>query len=403
MEFKYRSLDANGRILNGVISAGSESEAISLIRGRKQQIIQLDKEEPKAKDVQIPFFKPKVKLADLTMFCKQLSTMLNAGIPLSRALDIQAQQTLCIPLQSALFQVSSYIKQGLTLSKAMKKFPKVFPVLLLNMIEAGELTGKLDETLARMYVHYAKENRINNKIKGAMIYPIVLAVLTVSVIILMLTLVMPMFMEMFGSAGSQLPLPTRIMIALSNSLRDYWYVYIIVVGGTVYGFKWFVKTVKGKYMFDSAVLKLPVVKDLMPQIITARFTRTLSTLLTSGISIIKALESASETTNNVIVMDDMSGVINDVKKGQSVSSLLRRVPVFPAMMVSMLSVGEETGAVDDMLAKTADYYDELLESAISKLVALLEPVMIVIMGVSVGMIVIAMYLPMLSMYDNMSF
>jgi len=402
LDFKYKALDANGQIINDAISAESQTEAINIIRGRRQQLIKLDMDEPKGKDVELPFLKKKVKLPDLTVFCKQLSTMLHAGIPLSRALDIQAQQTVNKQMQAVLMQVSSYIKQGLPLSKAMRKFPDIFPALLLNMIEAGELTGKLDETLARMHEHYSNEHKINSKIKGAMIYPMVLAILTASVIVLMLTFVMPMFSEMFASSGVKLPLPTRIMIALSYGLRNYWYIIIAVIGVASYGIKRFIKTEQGKRMFDSIVLKLPVVKILMPQIITARFTRTLSTLLSSGISIIKALESATETTNNVIVMEEMGVVINDVKKGQSVSSLLKRVSVFPAMMVSMISVGEETGAVDDMLKKTADYYDEVLESAIGKLVALLEPVMIIFMGISIGGIVVAMYLPMFGMFETMN-
>lgn len=401
MEFKYRALDSNGNVITGTTMAESEEEAVSFIRGRQLQLINLQKEEPKAKDIELPFLKKKVKLPDLTMFCKQLSTMLDSGIPLSRALDIQAAQTLNPTMQSALQQVSSSIKQGMPLSKAMRRFPNVFPGLLLNMIEAGELTGKLDETLERMHVHYAKENRMNSKMKGAMIYPAVLGVLTISVIIIMLTFVMPMFMDMFGE--SDLPGLTLMMVKISDSLRDFWYIYVIVTAGSIYGFRTFVKTEGGREMFDGTLLKIPVIKGIMNQIITARFTRTLSTLLSSGISIIKALESASETTNNVIVMGAMNTVINDVKKGHSVSTLLKRVPVFPPMMLSMLSVGEETGAVDDMLAKTADYYDEVLDAAMSRLVALMEPLMIVVMGVSIGLIVVAMYLPMLSMFETMQF
>ena len=400
MEFKYRALDADGRMLNGTITAGTESEAVSLIRERNQRLIQLDAEQAKGKDIELPFLKPKVKTADITMFCKQLSTMLAAGVPVNRALDIQTSQTVNKKLKETLQKVSSYIKQGVPLSKAMRQFPDVFPVLLLNMIEAGELTGKLDEVLARMHVHYAKENKINSKVKSSMMYPMVLGILTISVIILMLTIVMPMFSDMFSAGGGKLPLPTRIMLAISNSLRHFWYVYILAAVGTVYGLKRFVKTKDGRLLFDSAQLKLPVVKGLMAQIITARFTRTLSTLLASGISIIKAMESATEVTNNVIVMQAMTGVINDVKKGISISALLKRVPIFPAMMVSMISVGEETGAMDDMLAKTADYYDEELESAIAKLVSLLEPAMIVIMGIGIGAILLAMYLPMFSMFEN---
>jgi len=401
LDFKYRALDASGQMLSGVIAAGSESEAISLIRGRNQRLIQLMAEEPKAKDIELPFLAPKVKLVDLTMFCKQLSTMLGAGVPVNRALDIQIAQTVNKKLKDTLQKVSSSIKQGMPLSKAMRQFPEDFPPLMLNMIEAGELTGKLDEVLARLYVNYAKENAINKKVCNAMIYPMLLGFLTLAVMILMLTVVLPMFADMFSSSGGALPLPTRIMMAISDSLRNYWYIYIAVIGSAVFLLKWYVKTTDGRYNFDQIKLTAPIISGLMKEIITARFTRTLSTLLGSGISIIKALESATEITNNMVVSESMVSVINDVKKGMSVSSLLKRVPVFPPMMLSMVSVGEETGALDDMLEKTADYYDEELESAIAKMVALIEPVMIVFMGVGIGAIVIAMYLPMFSMYSNM--
>jgi len=261
--------------------------------------------------------------------------------------------------------------------------------------------GKLDEVLARMYMHYTKDDKINKKMKGSMMYPMVLGILTIGVIILMLTVVMPMFSDMFNTGGGTLPLPTRVMLALSDSLRSYWYVYILVTGGSVFGIRRFIKTKEGRQIYNRLQLRMPVVKGLMAQIITTRFTRTLSTLLASGISIIKALESATETTNNVIVIQLMADVINGVKKGITMSTLLKRVPIFPTMMVSMINVGEETGAVDDMLAKTADYYDEELEAAIGKLVSLLEPAMIVIMGVAIGCILLAMYLPMFGMFENL--
>ena len=399
MEFKYKAIDADGRMINSSIDATSEAEAINFIRGRNHQLIEIEQQGKKGKDIQI--LKKKVKLNDMTVFCKQLATMLNAGIPLSRALEIQTAQTENITLKDTLAQVTSYIKQGMPLSKAMKKFPNTFPRLLLNMMEAGEITGKLDETLDRMSTHYAKENRIASKVKGAMMYPLVLTALTVAVILVMLIFVLPMFMDMFASADADLPGLTQLMIDISFSLQSFWYIYILLIGGAMFGIKKFTRTEAGREIYDGLVLKLPIIKDLMPQIITARFTRTLSTLLASGISIVKSLESATETTNNVIIINEMQTVINDVKKGHSVSSLLKRVSVFPPMMLSMLSVGEETGAIDEMLEKTADYYDEVLEAAMSRMVALLEPIMIVVMGGSIGVILIAMYLPMFSMFDAM--
>jgi type IV pilus assembly protein PilC len=216
--------------------------------------------------------------------------------------------------------------------------------------------------------------------------------------IIMLTFVMPMFADIFSA--STLPLPTRIMLGASNALRNYWFIFIAATAAFFYGFNAFKRSKEGLRFYDNAILNLPVVGKLMSTIITASFTRTLSTLLSSGVSIIKALESATEITNNVVVMKDMAGVINNVKKGVALSALLKRVKTFPPMMVSMLSIGEETGAIDDMLSKTADFYDDELEVSLGKLVSLLEPLMIVVMGVGIGGIVIAMYLPMFDMFNN---
>ena len=384
----------------GIISANSEAEVIGMIRSRKLTPVNIESEAAKGSmDINIGIFKQKVKAVDLTMFCKQLSTMMKAGIPLNRAIDIQIAQTDNKTMQNALLYASAQIKQGASFSKAMKQFPKVFPVLLVNMVEAGEMTGQLDDVLARMYVHYYKENKINNKIKGAMIYPIVLCVLTVALIVGMLTFVMPMFADLFASGGGELPIPTRIMLGLSNAIRGYWYIFIAVIIAVVIGVRYTMRTTEGRLFFDKMKITFPVIRKPMCQIITSRFARTLSSLLTSGISIIKALESATEITNNHVIINQMNDVINDVKKGVALSSLLKKVPIFPPMMVSMVNIGEETGSIDDLLQKTADYYDEELESALARLVALLEPAMIVFMGISIGMIVISMLLPMFEMFN----
>ena len=405
MEYNYKALDPSGKTIAGSMSAINEAEVVEFLRSKNHRPVSVAVNAEKAKELHldsIGFLAQKVKAVHLTMFCKQLSTMLIAGIPLNRALDIQCAQTENKTLKTAVYNCSQQIKQGIALSRAMKQQPTVFPVLLINMVEAGEMTGQLDTVLSRMYVHYDKENKINNKIKGAMVYPMVLGFLTVVLIIGMLTFVLPTFTGLFEGSGGELPGLTQGLIDLSDILRNYWYIILGVVIGIVAALRTIMKTRDGKMFFDGLKLKLPVIKKPMAQIITSRFTRTLSTLLTSGISIIKALESATEITNNLVVIEAMDTVISDVKKGTALSSLLRKVPVFPTMMVSMVSIGEETGAIDDLLAKTADYYDEELEVAMSRLVALLEPIMILVMGVSIGFIVVAMLLPMFSMFEHVA-
>lgn len=400
--FQYKAVEPGGRIIESTVEAKSEDEAVKLLRTRDLNIIGIKQVEAKSKDIsEIGIFTPKVKVPDVMIFCRQMSTMLDAGLPLDKSLSILVEQSTNKLLKTALADVSNQIKQGIQFSRAMRDHPKVFPELLINMVESGEMTGKLDEVLARMAIHYQKENRINSKVKGAMIYPMVLAILTVGIVIGMLTLIMPTFMTMFESSGVELPLPTKIMVALSDSLKGFWYIYILTIGGIIVFINRFNKTEGGKRFFAMLCLQIPVVKGAVKQIATSRFTRTLATLLASGVPIVRALEASAETTNNILVIEDMKAVMEGIKKGSSLAVLLRKIPFFPPMMISMVSVGEETGDLDGLLEKTADFYDEELESAMSRLVSLLEPIMIIIMAVIIGSIVVAMMLPMFGMFETL--
>lgn len=393
--FQYKAVDTNGRIIESTVEAKSEDEAVKLLRTRDLNIINLKQMEIKSKDIgEISLFAEKVKTPDIMVFCRQLSTMLNAGLPLDRGLGILVEQTTNKILKSATANVLNQIKQGVPFSKGMRSFPNVFPELLVNMVESGELTGKLDEVLGRMAIHYQKENRINSKVKGALIYPAVLACITIVAVIIMLVFVMPMFTSVFEQGGTELPLPTRILLGFSDSLIAYWWAYISVIAILIISIHMYGKTDDGKRVFAAMNFRIPIAKGSIKMIVTARFTRTLSTLLASGVPIVRSLESAAETTSNILIVDDMKVVIEGIKKGISLASLLRKISAFPPMMVSMISVGEETGDLDGMLEKTADFYDEELEAAMSRLVSLLEPVMILIMGGTIGFIVIAMLLPM---------
>lgn len=392
--FKYKAVDTSGRVVEYTQSAASKEELIHMLKEKGFTPIKIQTEEQSSKDLgDMSLFAPKVKLKDIAVFCKQLYTMLNAGMALSAALDTLGNQTENKTLRKTLKEVYSDLQTGLQLSQAMKKHTKVFPVLLITMIEAGEMTGNLDNVLARMAEHYEKENKINSKIKGAMVYPTILSIAAVSVVVFLLTFIMPTFTEMFTSSGVELPTPTKILMNISDALQNYWYIFIAVIVAVAFIAKKYISTTTGKRQYDKLKLKLPVIGSSVTKIATSRFTRTLSTLMASGIAIVPAMEASAGVTNNQVVIDGMAKVTEDIKKGLSISLLLKSMNFFPPMVISMISIGEESGSLEDMLSKTADYYDEELEATIQKMLSMLEPMLILVMGVMIGFIVISMMMP----------
>lgn len=394
-----KEIDASGKIIQATYRADSKDELVQMIRAKGHTPIKIDLEELKGQDVStMALFMPKVKAKDVAIFCKQLYVMLHAGMPLLNSLEVLNNQSENKTIQAAVKDMALSVQKGDILSVAMRKHSRIFPSLLISMVESGELTGNLDSVLERMSTHYTKENKINSKVKGAMIYPAVLSVLATSVVIFMITFILPTFTKMFTDSGVPLPGPTRFLLAISESIRTFWYIYVVVIAGLIFLTRRFVKSKEGKRAFDRMTFKLPMIKKQIAMIATSRFTRTLATLLASGIPIIQALETSANVTNNMVIIDGMDKVTEDIKKGTTLSTLLKKLNVFPPMMVSMVGIGEESGSLEDMLDRAADYYDEELEAAIAKLVALLEPLMIIVMAVVIGFIVISMLLPMFDMY-----
>lgn len=399
--YKYKGVEAGGKVVEGLFQANSKEEAIRIIREKGQSPIKIEEEKEKSKDLkEYTLFKPRVKIKDISVFCKQLYTMLNAGMPLTNCLEVLGAQTENRTLKESVKDMYSSVQTGSILSEAMKSQKNIFPNLLITMVQAGEMTGNLDSVLARMSEHYEKENKINSKIKGAMVYPAILSIAAVGVVIFLLTFIMPTFIGMFTSSGVDLPLPTRILMSISQAITTYWYIFALVFGGVIFGISRFIKTKNGKRVFDKILNRLPVVGSSMVKISTSRYTRTLSTLLGSGIPIVDAMEASASVTGNMIVIDGMEDVVDDVKKGINISYLLQNMKYFPPMMISMIGIGEESGALEEMLGKTADYYDEELEASIQKMLSMLEPLLILFMGVIIGFIVIAMMMPMFDMMQT---
>ncbi len=407
MTAKYicKVINASGKIIEKEVEAETSQEARVIIMqsGEKPINIQLvNQGNKKTKSLASMEIMPKkVKSKDLSLFCKQMHTMLHAGMPLIKALGVMSEQLEHTTLKTACEEMMVGVQKGYMFSDVMKKQKKIFPNLLIAMIESGEMTGSQDDVLEKMALHYQKEDAIEKKIKSAMVYPKILTLLVIVVVVIMLTKIFPKFIGLFESSGVELPWPTRFVISLSDTLVSKWYVFLIVIVAVVVLFKLMLKSHNGRRAWDSFLLKVPVVKGQISKIATSRFTRTLSTLLTSGLPLLSSLEMAGRVTGNTLVEDGVNDMTEDIKKGRKLSQLITRIKVFPPMLVSMIAIGEESGSLESMLERTSDFYDDELESSLTQMVGLIEPVMIIIMGVVIGFIVVAMMWPMMGMFQTM--
>lgn len=398
-QFKYKEYTKSGAIQSGVITAGSKKEVEDKIKARGSTPVKIEKKG--GLDLQslneISVYEKPVKTRDIAVFCKQFYVMLNAGMNVMRCIEVLEEESQNKKLKDALDKVGTEVQKGFALSRAMKEHPKVFPQLLVRMVEAGELTGNLDNVMESMSEHYTKEDALNRKITGALIYPVALSIIAVLALILIMTTVVPTFVGMFDDAGMPLPAVTLALIAVSNFFANSW-PYLIAVGVLIgFGFSQIERFPKVKYQWDKIKNNIWFFGKLIRIVNTSRFTRTLSTLLDAGLPIITSLDSAAHVTNDMIVEEGIANVIEEIKKGRPLHVLLREMDYFPPMMVSMVSVGEEAGDLEGMLSKTADYYDVELEAALSKLVSAIEPVIILVMGVVVGFIVIGIMVPVFQM------
>ncbi len=341
----------------------------------------------------------RIPTRDVVVFTRQFATMINSGLPLVQALDILAQQTENKALADVTRQVVYDVESGNTLADALDKHKNAFSQLYVNMVAAGEAGGILDTILLRLATFLEKNDAIVRKVKGAMIYPAVIFSVAGIAVVVLLIFVIPTFESMFASVNLQLPLPTRVVIALSEILQGYWWA---IIGGAVGGFfivRQYYATDGGKLVIDRALLKMPVLGDLLRKSAVSRFTRTLGTLLSSGVSILEGLEITARTAGNRVIHDAVMRSRGSIAGGETIAQPLEKSGVFPPMVTSMIAVGEATGGLDEMLAKIADFYDDEVDTAVSALLSLMEPVMIVVLGFVVGGMIVAMYLPIFDMIN----
>lgn len=349
----------------------------------------------------LSFGSKKVQTKDLSVFCRQLSTMLSSGVGIVKSLDILEKQSDNPKMKDACEDMKSNVQRGNLFSDTMKFHKNIFPSLMIQMVVAGEASGNLDVVMDRLAMTYEKEAKIENKMKSAMIYPIILLVVLIGVVAFILVVVMPQFAGIFADAGKDLPLSTKILMGLSDFLVKRWYFIIIGIICFVVAIIQLKRSKEGRRTLDRIKLHAPIIGKQFRMIITSRFTRTMSTLLSSGITLLEAMTIVGKVVGNTDVESRLDEASEEIKKGIAMSRAVSAVGVFPPMVLSMLKIGEESGSLDLVLSKTADYYDEELDTAIQRLVSLLEPVLIVVMGLVVGFVVVSIAQPMFGIYDTM--
>ena len=390
--FTYSARAINGELKSATIEAPTREEAVAQLRKQRLNVVKIDEAAKKKKGGKVP-------MRDIVIFTRQFSTMINAGLPLVQALDILATQSENQALKDTTKQVVFDVESGNTVADALRKHPNAFNELYVNMVAAGEAGGILDTILMRLAVFMEKNDALVRKVKGAMIYPGVIMSVAVIAITVLLVFVIPVFQNMFASVNMALPLPTRIVIGASYFLKSYWWAVGAAIFGLVTMLKRYYATANGKLTIDRLLLKTPVLGDVLRKSAVSRFTRTLGTLISSGVSILDGLEITAKTAGNRVIQDAIMESRASIAGGETISAPLKKSQVFPPMVISMIAVGEQTGGLDEMLTKIADFYDEEVDAAVSGLLAMMEPMMIVFLGVVVGGMVVSMYLPIFDMVN----
>ena len=393
--FLWEGKNRQGAVQKGEIAATTKEEVIALLR--KQNILPINV-SAKPKEMKLSFGAPKVEDKDIVILTRQLATMIDAGLPLVQCLDILGSQTENKTLAKTVIQVRTDVEGGATFADALKKHPKVFDNLYCNMVAAGEAGGILDTILGRLASYMEKFSKIKKQIKSAMIYPTVILVVAVSVVSLLMVVVVPMLANIFAEAGQTLPLPTRIVIAISNFMKGWGgLILLLIVVGSIVGLKQFRKTEQGLVVTDGIALKIPVAGSLIQRVAVAKFTRTLGTLLSSGVPILEGLLIVARTAGNKVVENAILSTRSAVSEGKTLAEPLTKSKVFPPMVIQMIAVGEATGALDNMLNKIADFYDDEVDSAVAAMTSMLEPMLMIFLGITVGFVIVAMYMPIFQM------
>jgi type IV pilus assembly protein PilC len=397
-QFKYTARNTAGKTIEGVVEAPVQKMAAEKLRTQRFTVVTLNemKTAENALERWNPF-KPGVKSKDLVIFSRQLATLVSAGVPIVQGLNILTEQIQSPIFRQIIGAIRSDIESGIAIADAMRKHPKAFSELYVSMIRAGETGGVLDAILERLSAYLEGAEELKGKVKGAMVYPLVISGVATVVTLFLLIAVIPTFKKVFESFGGELPLPTRVLLMISDFLRHNFLFLLIIPVGIIFGLKKFYKTEKGVAVIDGLVIRLPVFGELLKKVAVSKFTRTLGTLIKSGVPILQALDTVAKTSGNKVVENAIMKARESIREGEKIADPLKVSGIFPPMVIQMISVGEETGNLEIMLSKIADFYDQEVDTAVKAMTSLIEPVVICVMGVVIGGIVICMFLPIFKM------
>ncbi|MCR4430740.1 MAG: type II secretion system F family protein [Tepidanaerobacteraceae bacterium] len=401
--YQYIAKNYYGHTIEGLFEAPNRVGVIYMLKGKNFFPVDIKESKKEFGSLPLNILFGRIAARDLSIFCRQFSTMINAGITVLDSLDILRKQTENSKLRETVDGVFEEVQKGKNLSRAMGLYKDIFPELLVNMVETGEISGALDIVMDRMALHYEKEYRLNQKVKNALLYPIFILIVAALVVAFLVTVILPTFASMFQQMGAVLPLSTRIMMGISTIIKNNWLLLLIFVTGLFLGVKIYISTEAGKKFFDKAKLNLPVIGETNKKIIIAQFARTLSVLLASGISIIQSINIIKKVIGNTVVQKYLSQVEDEIKKGRGLAAPLKNSEFFPPMLIHMVKVGENTGSLDYMLKMAADFYDNEVESAVTRMTTLLEPLIIMGMALIVGFIVVSVVMPMFDFMTKMNF
>jgi type IV pilus assembly protein PilC len=395
--FEWKGRDREGSPQSGVLIGDSKESVIAALR--RQQIVVTTVKE-KGKEIALPKFGGGINQKSIAVFTRQFSVMIDAGLPLVQCLDILGQQQENKAFQKVILQVRQDVEAGAALAEALRKHPQAFSDLYVHMVAAGEAGGILDTILQRLANYIEKAVKLRGQVRSALVYPVAVITIAIVVIYIILWKVIPVFATLFESLGTQLPFLTQVIVNVSRFIGNFWWLIIMVVIGGIFAIRQYYQTDAGRYQLDKLLLKAPVIGLLLRKIAVARFCRTLGTLLSSGVAILESLDITARTSGNAVIEEAILKVRKDVEEGKSLAEPLARTEQFPPMVCQMVGVGEQTGAMDTMLSKIADFYEDEVDAAVEGMMALLEPVMIAFLGVVIGTIVVAMYLPMFSLISQ---
>ncbi len=392
--FNYFAKDKTGRAVKGVIEAKDRALALDSLHRKGLVILSLNEEKVKAS---MSVMGQKVALPELVMFSRQLATMIDSGVPLPQALDILYEQTTKPYFKRVILNIKENVEAGESLSNSLARHPKVFSPLYIYMVRAGEASGALNDILDRLASYLESTNSLITKVRGAMIYPIVVVSIAVLITSGLMIFVVPKFKEMFSSLGGELPAMTRVLIATSEFMQSYWWVGIIIIVLTIVILRQIASTERGKYVLDKFLLSMPVIGELLRRLAVAKFSRTFATLMKSGVPILDAMEIVAKVSGNKVVEQSLLGAKETIKEGQSIATPLEKSKIFPPMVYRMVSVGEQTGELEKMLTKIADFYDEQVNAAIDAMTSMMEPLILVFLGGLIGSIVVSLFLPIFNL------